>query len=67
MGGELQLTDAMRLLLADEPMLGVRLKGQRYDVGTEEAFIEANVAFAGETGATADDLRAQLRQRLAEM
>ena len=66
-GGELQLTDAMRLLLADEPMLGVRLKGQRYDVGTEEAFIEANVAFAGETGATADDLRAQLRQRLAEM
>lgn len=42
-GGEIQLTDAMRLLLEEEPIYGVKYKGKRYDCGTIESFIKATV------------------------
>lgn len=45
-GGEIQLTDAMRLLLEEEPIYGVKYKGKRYDCGTIESFIKATVELA---------------------
>jgi UTP--glucose-1-phosphate uridylyltransferase len=45
-GGELQLTDAMQLLLQDETVFGRICRGGRYDVGQKLDFLRANVEIA---------------------
>lgn len=45
-GGEYQLTDAIKSLLDDEPIWGVLYRGKRYDCGTKESWLRANVALA---------------------
>jgi len=45
-GNEIQLTDAFTPLLATQPFHGVRFKGQRFDCGTREGWLEANIAAA---------------------
>jgi UTP--glucose-1-phosphate uridylyltransferase len=45
-GGEIQLTDAIASDIGKIPVHGVRFDGVRYDCGTPEGFIEANLAFA---------------------
>ena len=45
-GGEYQLTDAIKSLLVDEPIWGVLYRGRRYDCGTKESWLRANVALA---------------------
>ncbi len=42
-GGEIQLTDALRALAAEEPLYGVVYRGERYDCGTIEGWLEANL------------------------
>lgn len=66
-GGELQLTDAMRMLMETEPMMGVRLKGRRCDIGNKVGFVEANLDFALKDPEMADDLKAYLKRLVAEM
>ncbi|MCL2767415.1 MAG: UTP--glucose-1-phosphate uridylyltransferase GalU [Synergistaceae bacterium] len=48
-GGELQLTDALRRLLQEEPVWGVIYKGERFDCGTQDGWFAANVKLAMET------------------
>lgn len=43
---EIQLTDAMRLLVASHEMYGLRFDGCRYDIGNKLDFIKTNIAFA---------------------
>ena len=45
-GGELQLTDAMRLLLQREKIFGYRYEGRRHDAGDKLGFLKATVEFA---------------------
>ena len=45
-GGELQLTDAIGLLLADEPVYGQRFSRGRYDIGQKIDFLRANIELA---------------------
>ncbi|MGO9872729.1 MAG: UTP--glucose-1-phosphate uridylyltransferase GalU [Acidimicrobiia bacterium] len=45
-GGELQLTDAIDLLLSEEKVLGLRCDGGRYDVGQKLDFLRANIELA---------------------
>jgi UTP--glucose-1-phosphate uridylyltransferase len=45
-GGELQLTDGMRLLLKQEKMYAYVYEGQRYDTGDKMGFLKATVEFA---------------------
>ena len=47
-GGEIQLTDAIKLLIEDgEKVCGVRLQGERrYDIGNFESYFQAFVEFA---------------------
>ncbi|UZK66246.1 UTP--glucose-1-phosphate uridylyltransferase GalU [Sphingomonas sp. M1-B02] len=45
-GGEIQLTDAMARMIADQPFHGVTFAGTRYDCGDKAGFIEANIAVA---------------------
>lgn len=45
-GGELQLTDGMRLLLQQEKIFGYRYQGKRHDAGDKLGFLKATVEFA---------------------
>lgn len=45
-GGELQLTDAIALLLESEDVLGVVFSGGRHDMGNKAGFLRANVELA---------------------
>ncbi len=45
-GGEIQITDAMRLLLKERPFYAVRLEGNRHDAGDKLGFLIATVEFA---------------------
>lgn len=45
-GGEIQITDAMRLLLRSRPLYAVKLEGTRHDAGDKLGFLIATVEFA---------------------
>ncbi len=45
-GGEIQLTDGLRMLLSSERILGYRFRGRRYDAGEKLGFLKATVEFA---------------------
>jgi UTP--glucose-1-phosphate uridylyltransferase len=45
-GGEIQLTDGIARLMADEAVYAYRYQGKRYDCGSKEGFLEANVELA---------------------
>lgn len=45
-GGEIQLTDALRTLAAEQEMYAYDFVGRRYDVGDREGYLEATVEFA---------------------
>lgn len=45
-GGEIQLTDAIRRLLADRPVYGYRYPGRRHDIGNPAGYLETLKAFA---------------------
>jgi UTP--glucose-1-phosphate uridylyltransferase len=47
-GGEIQLTDALRELIALEPMHGVLFRGRRYDTGDRAAYLKAIVQLAAD-------------------
>ncbi|MBU3126843.1 UTP--glucose-1-phosphate uridylyltransferase GalU [Clostridium tagluense] len=45
-GGEIQLTDALKTLIAEQDMYAYIFEGRRYDVGDKLGFLEATVEFA---------------------
>ncbi len=45
-GGEIQLTDAIRALVARERVIGYEFEGERYDAGNKLGFLMANIIFA---------------------
>ncbi|MBR2344671.1 MAG: UTP--glucose-1-phosphate uridylyltransferase [Lentisphaeria bacterium] len=57
---EIQLTDAIRLLLKTENVFGCQVSGKRFDLGTPDGFIAANVEFA----MRCPELRSKLMPRL---
>jgi len=42
---EIQLTDALRLLVQSRPAYGLRFAGQRYDIGSKIDFLKTNVIY----------------------
>ena len=44
-GGEIQLTDGIARLLAEERVLSYAFEGRRYDCGTKLGYLEATVDF----------------------
>jgi len=60
-GGEIQLTDAMQLMLADRAMYGLELVGKRYDIGNKVGFLKTNIEFALQREDTAAELRSYLK------
>lgn len=47
-GGEIQLTDALRTMARDEPIVAVEYTGARHDMGDTLGFLKANVALAAD-------------------
>lgn len=60
-GGEIQITDAMRLLLKERPFYAVKLEGTRHDAGDKLGFLIATVEFALKREDLGDEFRAYLR------
>jgi UTP--glucose-1-phosphate uridylyltransferase len=59
-GGEIQLTDAIAALIADEKMLAYRFKGTRYDCGSKFGYLQASVAFGLKHPEVRDEFSAYL-------
>lgn len=62
-GGEIQLTDALEALAADEPIVGIVLEGIRHDAGDKLGFLEATIDFA----LRRDDLGPRLADHLRDL
>jgi UTP--glucose-1-phosphate uridylyltransferase len=60
-GGELQLTDGMRMLLKQEKMYAYVYEGQRYDTGDKLGFLKATVEFALKRQDLGSEFRAYLK------
>lgn len=45
-GGEIQITDSMRLLVKKEGLLAYQMDGRRYDIGNKIDYIKTNIEFA---------------------
>ncbi|HUZ92327.1 MAG TPA: UTP--glucose-1-phosphate uridylyltransferase GalU [Methylocella sp.] len=61
-GGEIQLTDGMKVLAKSQAFHGVRFDGKTYDCGAKLGFLAANVAFALTDPALAALLKAELKK-----
>jgi UTP--glucose-1-phosphate uridylyltransferase len=59
-GGEIQLTDAIRGLIQEQPVFGYQFDGTRHDAGTRVGWMKANVAMGLESE-DADEFRAYIR------
>jgi UTP--glucose-1-phosphate uridylyltransferase len=60
-GGEIQITDAMRILLKERPFYAVKLDGVRHDAGDKLGFLIATVEYALKRDDLAEDFREYLR------
>jgi UTP--glucose-1-phosphate uridylyltransferase len=60
-GGEIQITDAMRILLKERPFYALRLEGTRHDAGDKLGFLIATVEFALKRDDLGEDFRQYLK------
>jgi UTP--glucose-1-phosphate uridylyltransferase len=61
-GGEIQITDAMRLMLKEgKPFYAVKLEGKRHDAGDKLGFLIATVEFALKRKDLGEDFREYLK------
>ena len=61
-GGEIQLTDALALLLKREPIHGVVLAAMRHDIGNPIDWLKTNLVFASRTPEVWDQLAPLVRE-----
>lgn len=62
-GGEIQLTDALKVLAKEQPMYAYDFMGKRYDVGDKFGYLQATVEFA----LRRDDLKEKFLAYLKEI
>ena len=61
-GGEIQITDAMQVLIRQQTFTGVKYDGRVFDCGSKIGFLAANVVFALDRPDIADPFRAELKK-----
>ena len=61
-GGEIQLTDAMRVLANRDTMMAVDFEGTRYDMGSKLGFLKANVEQALKNKELGEEFREYLKE-----
>lgn len=59
-GGEIQLTDGIARLLAEEPVYALPFAGYRYDCGSKLGYLQATIDYAMDDPAIREPLRAHL-------
>ncbi|MBL8558915.1 MAG: UTP--glucose-1-phosphate uridylyltransferase GalU [Hyphomonadaceae bacterium] len=64
-GGEIQLTDGMHKLMAQQTFHGVEFQGRVYDCGDKIGYLRATAALALANGGFSADARAALAEELA--
>ena len=62
-GGEIQLTDAIKLLLGSEKVFAYEFSGRRYDIGSKEDWIKATLELALQR----EDLKENMAELLKEI
>jgi UTP--glucose-1-phosphate uridylyltransferase len=65
-GGEIQLTDALKVLAAKGELRGVLFKGRRFDTGNKQDYLRTMVMFAAERPDLAPEFIPWLRKFLAD-
>ena len=60
--GEIQLTDAIKSLLSQEEIFACIFDGKKYDCGSKEGFIHANIALALEDKSIAETIKTILKE-----
>jgi len=63
-GGEIQLTDGLRTLCKQSPMVAVDFKARRYDTGNMTGFLEATIDFALRDSAVGPWLKEFLKEKV---
>jgi UTP--glucose-1-phosphate uridylyltransferase len=64
---ELQLTDAMRLMVKQHPMYGMVFKGKRYDIGNKFGFLKTNIIFGLQDEEIGEELKNWLKGFISEL
>jgi UTP--glucose-1-phosphate uridylyltransferase len=65
-GGEIQLTDAMAQMIGQQPFHGMTFDGKRYDCGSKQGYVEANLAMALAHPEMGGDIRVIAEKLLAQ-
>lgn len=65
-GGEIQLTDAIRLLLEDEAVYAIKIDSKVYDTGTPIGYIQTILEFALQRADLRDELMKYIRSLVVE-
>ena len=65
-GGEIQLTDALNELAANEPVWAYTFTGRRFDVGDKQGFLEATVEYALQDEELSEPFLAYLKKLLKD-
>ena len=61
-GGEIQLTDAMREIAVTDGMTAVEFEGRRYDMGNKFGILQAQIEVGLEHPETKDQLREYIKE-----
>ncbi len=64
-GGEIQLTDALKILLSREPIHGIILRGKRHDIGNPIDWLKTNLIFASRDKTMWDQIAPLVSELLA--
>jgi UTP--glucose-1-phosphate uridylyltransferase len=66
-GNEIQLTDALRILLKREGIIATTIEGKRYDIGNKLDFLKTTVEFALKRKEFAKDFEEFLRETIRKL
>jgi UTP--glucose-1-phosphate uridylyltransferase len=64
---EIQLTDAMRLMVREHPMYGMVFSGKRYDIGNKFGFLKTNIIFGLQDEEIGEEFRNWLKEFAGEL
>jgi len=66
-GGEIQLTDGIARLMAEQKVMAYAFRGKRYDCGSKLGYLQATVDYALKHDHLGDEFTAWLHQRFADL
>jgi len=62
-GGEIQITDSMRMLAKKEGLLAYQIEGTRYDIGDKIDYIKTNIEFALDRSETRGEILSYIKSK----